>query len=89
MVHDEKAAALERLADALPGGAYATALTAGRGREPKLTVVSRRFPRLSADIYVMAGWYWWSWAARIARTRDPLHAAAIVAGTLAATVPAP
>jgi hypothetical protein len=88
MVQDENAAALERLADALPGGAYVTVLTAGRGREPKLTVVSRRVPQLSGDIYAVGGWYWWSWAERITGTSDHSRAAAIVAGTLDATVPA-
>ena len=82
MVHDETAAALERLAAALPSETYATMLTCGSARQPKLCVVNRGLPFLVGDIYAHGGWYWWPWAERIARTADPATAAANVAGTL-------
>ena len=82
MVHDEQAAALEALAAALPGETYATTLTSGAGRQPRLCVVNRDLPGLAGDIYADRGWYWWPWAERIATTADPVAAAASVAGTL-------
>ena len=82
MVHDETAAALERLAAALPSETYATMLTCRPARQPRLCVVNRGLPFLVGDIYTHCGWYWWPWAERIATTDDPVAAAASVASTL-------
>ena len=82
MVHDDKAAALERLAAALPSQTYATTLTCGTGRQPTLCIVNRDVPRLAGDVHVEDGWFWWPWAERIGRTADPVTAAAMVAEVL-------
>jgi hypothetical protein len=82
MVHDEKTAALEGLAAAFPSQTYATVLTCGTGRQPTLHIVNRDLPRLAGDVYAEDGWFWWHWAERIARTSDPVTAAAMVARVL-------
>jgi hypothetical protein len=82
MVHDEKTAALERLAAALPSQTYATMLTCGTGRQPALCIVNRDGPRLAGDVYAEDGWFWWPWAERIGQTGDPVIAAAMVAEVL-------
>lgn len=66
--------ALERLAAALNTDDFATTLVTGTGRRPRLTVTSKR-AGLDSDVYTGSGYYWWSWAERIAPTADP-HAAA-------------
>jgi hypothetical protein len=82
MVHDEKTAALERLAAALPSQTYATMLTCGTDRQPTLRIVNRDDPRLAGDVYAEDDWFWWPWAERIGRTADPVTAAAMVAEVL-------
>jgi hypothetical protein len=73
-------AALERLADALGRDEFATVLT-GTGPRPSLTV-TRRGVGVAETVYAEAGWYWWSWAERIAATSDPLTAARQIATAL-------
>lgn len=82
MLHDEKTAALERLAAALPSQTYATMLICGTGRQPMLCIVNRDVPRLSGDVYAKDDWFWWPWTERIARIGDPVAAAAMVAEVL-------
>ena len=62
-------AALGRLADALDRSEFTTVLTWGTRRRPRLTVEYRR-TRAIEDIYA-DGWFWWSWAERIAPADDP------------------
>ncbi len=77
--------ALERLADALDSAEFTTALVTGTGRRPVLTVASRR-TRAAEDIYA-DGWFWWSWAERIAPADDPVTAAHLITAMLRATPP--
>ena len=79
-------AALERLATALGSRDFATTLTTGPGRPPRLTVASRHSP-LSEDIYADA-FYRWSWAEPICDAGDPLTAASKIAKVLR-VAPAP
>jgi hypothetical protein len=81
-------AALENLAAALPGDRYATMLTCGTEREPKLCVVNRDLPSLASDVYAHSGWFWWPWAERIAATSDPQAAARQVSAALHGRAPA-
>jgi hypothetical protein len=80
-------AALEQLASAL-GPAFVTALTAGTGRRPRLSVICRD-THAGEDVYAdEAGWFWWPWAERIAATSDPLAAAHQVTAALDGSLPA-
>jgi hypothetical protein len=75
-------AALERLAAAISPGEFATTLTTGAGRRPRLTVCSRS-GSAAEDVYADGnGWFWWPWAERIAATSDPLTAACRVSAAL-------
>ena len=82
MVHEQAVTALEALAGALPAADYATALTTGPRRTPRLTAVSRDDPCVDVDVYAEAGWYWWPWGERIAKVTDPPTAAVAVARLL-------
>lgn len=79
-------AALEALAAGFDPKEFATALVSGQGRVPRLTVVSRR-GHTSQDVYVDGGWFWHSWAERIAAVSNVDHAAAKIADMLGATLP--
>jgi hypothetical protein len=80
-------AALEQLASAL-GPAFITALTAGTGHRPRLSVTCRD-THAGEDVYAdEAGWYWWPWAERIAPASDPLAAAYLVTAALRGSLPA-
>jgi hypothetical protein len=61
---------LEALATALGPEHFATVLITGRGRLPHLAVTSRRYAQLTESIYAQDGWFWWSWAERIAPASD-------------------
>jgi hypothetical protein len=79
---------LERLAEALTPGEFAAVLVTGTGRRPCLTVV-RRATLVTETVYTDdCGWFWWSWAERIAETDDPLTAAYHVTAALRGTGPA-
>ena len=78
-------AVLERLAQALDPAEFSTALVMGGGRRPVLTVASRR--TLAAEDIYADGWFWWSWAERIAPADDPLTAARLVTAVLRAAPP--
>ena len=90
MVHatDTGTAALEQLAAGLDPRQYAAAFIRKSG-PPCLRVTSRTAPQLSEDIYAGRGWFWWSWAERLAGLGDPAAAAAKVARVLRATGAAP
>jgi hypothetical protein len=78
-------AALERLSFALDPAEFSTTLVHGTGRRPVLTVECRQ-TRAVEDIYA-DGWFWWSWAERIAPADDPLTAAHLITAVLRATPP--
>jgi hypothetical protein len=67
------AAALERLAAALDPGEFATTLTAGPARHPRLAVTSRR-ACIGDDIQADHIAYWWSWGERIGPIGAPAAA---------------
>ena len=77
-------AALESLAAALDPNHHITALTTSDGYPPRLTVTSRHAD-LAEDIFAHDGWFWWSWAERLASTGDPLAAARKVTTVLRTT----
>jgi hypothetical protein len=81
-------AALEQLATAL-GPGFITALTAGAGSTPRLSVISRA-TRAGQEVYADEGgaWFWWPWAERIAATSDPLTAARHITAALCGSTPA-
>ncbi len=78
----ETQAALESLAAALDPPDYATTLVTGDGRVPHLTVASRHAAQLAEDVHVQDGWFWWSWAERIAPADNVTAAARKVAAVL-------
>jgi hypothetical protein len=80
-------AALERLDAALDPGLFVTALTAGPGHRPFLTVTSRHLG-MGDNIYADTTAYWWSWCERIAATSHPCAAAAEISRILG-VVPEP
>jgi hypothetical protein len=78
----EDTTALEALAQALNPGQFAA--TIAPGAVPHLRITNRHARQLSGSIYAGHGWYWWSWAERIAGCDDPAGAAAKVARVLRA-----
>ncbi len=80
-------AALEQLAAALGSRDFATTLVTRQGRTPYLSIVSR-YAKLGEDIYADGGWFWWSWAERLATTDDIPTAAAKIT-TVLRTAPQP
>jgi len=81
-------AALEALAAAIDPRDHVTTLVTGTGRVPHLTVTSRHARELAEHVYAQDGWFWWSWAERIAPTADTTAAAAKVTSVLR-TIPEP
>jgi len=77
------ATSLERLAAKLDGNEYSTVIVSGQ-RVPCLRVVNRRAPQLTEDIYAGRGWFWWSWAERLAPSADVAAAATAVSRVLRA-----
>jgi hypothetical protein len=78
----EDTTALEALAEALNAGQFAATITPGAA--PHLRITNRHARQLSENIYAGHGWFWWSWAERIADYGDPAGAAAKVARVLRA-----
>lgn len=72
---------LEALARALDPRDFATTLTTGLGRAPRLTVTSRHAV-IGDDVYTADGWFWWGWAEPIAPITDVAAAAAKVTRVL-------
>lgn len=80
--------ALERLAGQLDSGTLAVTLVTGNGW-PSLKVTSRHASQLTEHIYASSGWFWWSWAERLAPVDDLAAAAAKITRVLrAASQPA-
>lgn len=75
---------LERLADALhKQGLPATVLTP-QGRRPCVQAKSPQSSMLREDVYAESGWFWWSWADRLAPVTDVEAAARKIARVLGA-----
>lgn len=60
--------ALETLAGALDGAAYA--MTLQGGRRCRLTITNRRAAVLTESVYVENDWFWWGWGERLAPVDD-------------------
>lgn len=62
--------ALGQLADELSARGYETRLAAPPARRPSLAVRNPAVPYLAEKVMAEAGWFWWSWADRIAPVAD-------------------
>jgi organic radical activating enzyme len=83
-------AGLEKLAAELDSSVYAASIVTGSGGEPPyLKVTCRNAPILGERIFAQHGYFWWSWAERIAPVTDPATVAAAVARVLHTTEPQP
>ena len=74
--------ALEQLATALEPLGYQTRLVNPAPEIPWLEVSNPRARVLSERILVQSGWFWWSWAERLAPVTDAATAAASIARVL-------
>jgi hypothetical protein len=70
---------LESLAAELPAEEYESRLVIAHGRRPHLHVRNLSAGVLAEDVLVEAGWFWYSFAERIA----PVTEAAVAAGKVA------
>jgi hypothetical protein len=77
----EGVAALEQLAAELDPGTFAAAIV-GDGQVPCLRIINRRAPQLTEDVYAGRGFYWYSWAERLAPVDDVPRAVARIAKVL-------
>jgi hypothetical protein len=73
---------LECLAAELPAEEYDTRLVITHGRPPHLHVRNLSAGVLAEDVLVEAGWFWYSFAERIAPVTEPAVAAGKVARVL-------
>jgi hypothetical protein len=78
-------AGLEKLAAELDSRVYGASIVTGRGGPPYLKVTCRGTPVLGERIFAHKGYFWWSWAERIAPVTDLAAVAAAVARVLHAT----
>lgn len=77
-------AELEQLAAEVSARGLEARLFTPPGRRPYLHVRNPQTALLAEDIYVEAGYYWWSWAERLAAASDTATAATMVARVLRA-----
>ena len=75
-------AALRNLASELNSSGYEARVTSTHGKPPCLTVRNPSARILAETVIAQAGWYWYSWAERIAPLDDANAAAAIIARVL-------
>lgn len=75
---------LERLAAELPAGEYDSRLVIAAGKRPRLHVRNHTATVLAEDIVVHDGWFWYSFAERIAPVSEPIEAAGKIARVLRA-----
>jgi hypothetical protein len=75
-------ASLEHLAAEITARGYQAHLHTPAGRLPYLDLRHPRLSILSEKVYAQAGWYWYSWAERIAACDDVVGAAATLARVL-------
>jgi hypothetical protein len=73
---------LESLAAELPAADYHARLVVADGRRPYLHVRNRCAGVLAEDVLVEAGWFWYSFAERIAPVTDVAGAAGKIARLL-------
>jgi hypothetical protein len=73
---------LEALAAELATYGLQASVASVRGRPPCLDVRNPRASVLTERVYAQAGWFWWSWAERIANCDELTKAAAILARVL-------
>jgi hypothetical protein len=73
---------LERLAARLPATEYHARLVVTAGQPPRLHVRNRCAGMLAEDVLVEAGWFWYSFAERIAPVTDVPTAAGKIARVL-------
>ena len=78
-----RAAALEALAAALDPADFATSLTTGQGRPPRLAVISRH-AAIGDDITADHRAFYYSWGEWIAPVTDPATAARMISTVLRA-----
>ena len=78
---DTAVTALERLAAELNPTEFVTMLVTGDNQVPYLDVATRS-PQLSETIYVHDGYFWWSWAERLAPITDLPTATAKISAVL-------
>jgi hypothetical protein len=76
-------AALEKLGAELGGRGFQTRLMTPDGQMPSLQVTNPQVTALSESVVVGEGWFWWSWAERIAPVGDVSGAAEAVTRVLA------
>jgi hypothetical protein len=76
--------ALEQLAAALRPLGYQTRLVNPAPEIPWLEVSNPDAPALSERILVQSGWFWWSWAERLAPVAEAATAAETIARVLRA-----
>jgi hypothetical protein len=75
---------LEKLAAELTARGFETRLVAPEGQVPSLSVTNPQATALSETVVAGEGWYWWSWAQKIAATTDASEAAGVIARVLSA-----
>ena len=75
---------LEKLATELAVHGYQAHLKTPGGKLAYLHVQNPDAAALAENIYAVNGWFWWSWAERIAETADVAAAAAKIARVLRA-----
>jgi hypothetical protein len=73
---------LKSLAAELPAGEYHARLIVADNGRPYLHVLNRRARVLAEDVLVEAGWFWYSFAERIAPVTDVPTAAGKIARLL-------
>ena len=83
--HSQPADVLLSLPAALDAAVFTATIVTGQG-PPFLRVTNRRASWLTEDVYAGRGWFWWSWAERIAT--DPQTAASRLARVLREASPA-
>ncbi len=80
-----KTDALERLADELRARGFQTDLVTPVGKRAYLHVRNPQAGMLAENIVSEAGWYWYSWAERIASIHEVVRAAEKISRVLSAT----
>jgi hypothetical protein len=85
MVYETETIALEKLAAELGARRYTTKLQIPEGQRSARPALEVRNPLapISETVYAGHGWYWWSWAERIAPAENASAAADAVARVLA------
>jgi hypothetical protein len=74
---------LEKLAVELNARGFETQLIVPEGRVPSLSVTNPWARALSESVVAGDGWFWWSWAERIAEVADVGEAAGAISHVLA------